>query len=403
MKAGLIIVLSLLAGALVAGLLMEDPGYVLINVRGYVIEMSVPILLAGIVLIYLALRALIQLWRTPRKLGRAAGQHRKARAEKQLARGLTLVAGGDWQRGERLLGRSARRSGTPLIGYLSAARAAQEQGQPQRRDAWLKLAAEEDDKPAPAVLLTTAELQMDSGEVAAARRTLDRLREIAPRHPRSLQLLSRALAELKDWQALKALIPDLLKTKALTEADLDRTVEQAYSGVLQQLAAERDYEGLLRLWRQLPKRQRDRAGLFHAYAEAVIACGRDGEAELMIRRRLKRAWQAGLVDLYARLKTDDPAKHLAHAEAWLHQRSEDPELLLAVARLSMRSELWGKARSYLESSLAIRPTPAGYALYGELLGKLGEEANATEAYRKGLALSSRSEALPALPAGEPRR
>ena len=39
----------------------------------------------------------------------------------------------------------------------------------------------------------------------------------------------------------------------------------------------------------------------------------------------------------------------------------------------MANELWGKARSYLESSLALAPTADAYALYGRLLTELGED------------------------------
>ncbi len=50
----------------------------------------------------------------------------------------------------------------------------------------------------------------------------------------------------------------------------------------------------------------------------------------------------------------------------------------------MANELWGKARSYLESSLALAPVPDAYALYGRLLTQLGEDERARSAFRSGL-------------------
>ena len=50
----------------------------------------------------------------------------------------------------------------------------------------------------------------------------------------------------------------------------------------------------------------------------------------------------------------------------------------------MANELWGKARSYLETTLAIRPEPQSFALYGELLDQLGEPEAAARAYQAGL-------------------
>jgi hypothetical protein len=57
----------------------------------------------------------------------------------------------------------------------------------------------------------------------------------------------------------------------------------------------------------------------------------------------------------------------------------------------MANELWGKARSYLESSLALAPDPSSYALYGRLLTQLGERERAESAFRSGLGLLSQTD------------
>ena len=67
--------------------------------------------------------------------------------------------------------------------------------------------------------------------------------------------------------------------------------------------------------------------------------------------------------------------------AWLARRGDDPVLLLAAAKLCIQNHLWGKARSYLESSLALRPVAEGYRVYGQLLEKMGEPDAAAEAFR----------------------
>jgi HemY protein len=62
----------------------------------------------------------------------------------------------------------------------------------------------------------------------------------------------------------------------------------------------------------------------------------------------------------------------------------------------MACELWGKARSCLESSLGLSPSPEAYALYGDLLTQLGEHEAALAAFRAGLELVSPT-AVPAMP------
>ena len=64
-------------------------------------------------------------------------------------------------------------------------------------------------------------------------------------------------------------------------------------------------------------------------------------------------------------------------------------MLLAAGRACIRNELWGKARSYLESSLAIRPTPVAYHDLGQLMLQLDEKDAATLAFSRGLTLSNK--------------
>ena len=122
MKFGIIVVLVLFASAFAAHFLLADPGYVAINFRGYVIEMTVPVLAGLAVTLVLLVWLVRKIIIAPRRLGEAAGRYRSARAGQKLTRGLIAVAEGDLARGERLLGRAASTSDSPLFNYLQAAR-----------------------------------------------------------------------------------------------------------------------------------------------------------------------------------------------------------------------------------------------------------------------------------------
>ena len=120
-------------------------------------------------------------------------------------------------------------------------------------------------------------------------------------------------------------------------------------------------------------------------------------AERVLRKTLAGNWDRDLVLDYGRLETVQTAKQLSQAETWLKTHPNDPALLFTAARLAMRSELWGKARSYLESSLAIEPRIDAYHLYGQLLDTMGESEGAASAFRLGLNLATGTdEVLPKL-------
>src|SRR5690606_35107447 len=186
MRAGLWAVAALFLGAFAAHFLLQDRGYVLINFRGYAIEMSVPGLLLVLIAAYAVVRALAAVWNAPRRIGTALTERRTRKAGTRLTRGLMHIAEGDWARAERLLTRGANTSEAPLISYLMAARAAQLQGSRARRDEWLALAHRQLPRAEKTVLLTQAELQLQDGQYQAALATAERVRQSSPNHPIAL-------------------------------------------------------------------------------------------------------------------------------------------------------------------------------------------------------------------------
>jgi HemY protein len=392
MRFGLLLLIALALGAIGAHWLLADQGYVLVDVRGWTFETSVPGLVIALVLLYVLLRLLVWVFRAPRRVGEAVGDFRMRRSQRHLDNAFAAIAEGKWGTGERLLGRAARGPAS-LAGYLAAARAAQEQHALDRRDEWLRLAYQADPTATPAVLLTQAELQLDSGQLEEALATLQQLESVNSGHPRGLALQARALERLGDWSGLEALLPRLRRSKALDDAAAQQLESRAGQA---RLAAAADPDALQQAWQALRRELKHQPELVESYARSALRLGASNQAEPVLRRALKSSWTPALVALYGRLETSDAAAQLAHAEKWLNQRPEDAELLLACGRLCLKNELWGKARSYLETSLAIRPQPETWRIFGELLVQLGESGAASEAFRQGL--NAASAGAPALAA-----
>jgi HemY protein len=389
-------VVALVLGALGAHFLLQDRGYVLIEFRGYVVEMSVPALVVLLVAAYALVRAGIALWRAPRRLGAAVAERRARGAGDKLTRGLIQLSRGDWARGERLLTRSIRGSDAPLPHYLMAARAAQHQGSIERRNEWLKLAFEALPDAEGAILMTQAELQAANGEHEAALASLRRITEKQPDNPIAVGLLAKTYHMLGDERALLELLPQLSK------ADLEPGEKAALIvAALEAASAASDFDeaGLATRWAQVAGEWRQSPGVLAWRARALDVLGKGDQAESELRKALKREWHPELVRAYGEITTSDRRKQLKQAEGWLKEHAEDGVLLLSAARLCLANELWGKARSYLESSLAVSPDAGAYALYGKLLAQLGEDQAAAAAYKRGLGLVSAVDMdLPALDA-----
>jgi HemY protein len=393
MKFGLIVVIALVVSALAAHFLLQDPGYVVINFRSYLIEMSVPILLAIMILIIIGVWLLVKVFRAPKKLGEAAGRYRTGRAGQRLTRGMIEVAEGNFAKGERLLTRAAKVSDAPLLNYLQAARAAHLLGQNDRRDNWLKEAYEHTPEAANAVLLTQAELQLDQGQFEQALATLRRLEENSPNHSHALALLGRLYYRLEDWNHLSKLLPRLRKQGRVKSRTLDKWSQRVLIEKLDQCS---DGDAVVAEWKSIPKGLRQDLPLLEAYYQNLLRTGMHEKAEKDLAAEIKREWRGSLVRLFGMVQGPDATKQLKRAENWLTSHGEDADLLLTAARLCLKNELWGKARSYLETVIAIRPTPEAYQEYGRLLNQLGEGDAAAEAYSVGLGMVAKSP-LPAIP------
>lgn len=393
MKFGIIVVAALFMSAIAAHFLLSDPGYVVINFRGYRIEMSVPVLVLAIAALFFSIWAIRKIIVAPRRIGEAAGRFRSARSGQKMTRGMIAVAEGNLARGEKMLGRSASSSDSPLFNYLQAARAAHLQGKDERRDEWLRLAYKETPEAANAVLLTQAEFQLDRGHNEQALATLRQLDENSKDHGHALALMGRLYFELEDWTALRDLLPRLKKHAQVNPEKLNIWTIRVHCESLD-IAA--DGNAIETAWKGVSKAHKADMSLLEAYYNGLMRVDMHAKAEKQLVAALKSEWRGPLVRLFGLVEGLDASKQLKRAEGWLAKHGEDPDLLLTAARLCLRNELWGKARSYLETVISLRPTPEAYQEYGSLLNQMGDADAAANAYRDGLGMVAASP-LPAIP------
>ena len=314
MKFGIIFVVALIVSAFSMHFLLADPGRVLIDFHGYLVEMTVPVLAllaAGLVLAAWLIRKIIV---APRRLGEAAGRYRSARSGQKLTKGMIAVAEGNLARGEKMLARAASTSDSPLFNYLQAARAAHLQGRDDRRDEWLRLAYEETPEAANAVLLTQAEFQLDRGQNEQALATLRRLEEDSKDHAQALALMGRLYFTLEDWDALTEILPRLRKSTQIKPEILEKWTVRVHKEALDKAA---DAEVLDHAWKAVPRSLRSNITLLESYYQGLMRAGLNDRAEKELAAALKTNWRAQLVRLFGLVKATDATKQLKRAEGWL--------------------------------------------------------------------------------------
>lgn len=387
---GIVIVLLAAAGLSLA--LMEESGYVLVGYGHWTVETSVAVAVIVTVVLFIALhyalRSLAGLRSVPRRIRLWRRIKRGERARRLLSRGLVELAEGDWVAAEKHLLRHVSESDSRLLNYLGAARAAQQQGDSERRDIYLQQAHNSMPEADVAVGLTQADLQMAQGQYEQALATAMHLQQVAPRHVHVLKLLAKLYRELRDWERLNDLLPDLKRRHVLEEADLQRLRREVALERMGAAVREGDAGRLQEVWRQIPKNLHRDADLALAYARHLVELGDDAAAERFLRDTLEALWDERLVGLYGEVSGSDAARQLARAESWLSEHPHQAALLYTLARLSLRNQLWGKARGYLESSISAGPTVAAYCELGALMERMGDTEQALSCYRNGMRLAT---------------
>lgn len=390
MRMGVLFCILILATA--AGILLrQDPGYALFAYKQWTMEM--PLWLA-----ILAILILIMLTILFSSLGHAFSntvnhlqemwhyRHIKM-SRRQTDKGLIELAEGRWNNAERFLIKGAKYSDTPLINYLSAAKAAEESGSINRRDKYLQLASNFSEGSELAVGLTQAQLQFNEGQWGQSRDILEKLHQQEPNNVQILKYLSMVYEAEGDYQAILNLLPLLRKNQVMRSVFLDQLELKAYQSLLpKHMHAGKPGEGIqdtLHFWKKAPRHIRNNAVLLAEYCSLLINQGLHSEAEHLIKDALKKGLDNHLVYLYGVIK-HDPKKQLAFAESFLSEAIDNSVLLLTLGKLAFANQLWGKARDYLEKSISLKPTPEAYQTLARVYDHMGLTEKQNQCYKNGL-------------------
>ena len=378
----------------------DDPGYVLLGYGNYSIETSVAIFaVASIAIIFVSyylIRLLGGIVHSPSNYRKWQGRRRDRVANTALTRGLLAQAEGKWRQSEKALLTYAKKTES-AVNYLAAAKSAQAQGANERMNQYLDMAQETEPTANSAIRLTQAELLIDSRQFDRAEAALARIRQEDPKNTRALILLTKLCQESNNWDRLSELLYDLKRNKIYTLDVYNHLEKQVHTELLRKNCESNSLIEVRNSWSIVPKNLQKDADLIAVFAKKLIDEGQPQEAEPLLRTAIKQHYSDQLVYLYGLLYTANPYSELSAAEKWHKEHEKNSTLLLSLGRLSSRSELWGKARSYLESSVEFGGGPEAYHALAQVLEHIDEPELAADAYRKGLEIAS-GKGLPELAA-----
>jgi HemY protein len=387
----LVFAFSILLAAIILGVqLNKDPGYVLIALNHWTIETTFWLLIFSLILSFLILHLFLRfchkLFNTPKSISLWRSKRQSLKAQAITRKGLIEYSEGYWSKAKNHLIQALPNTDTPLLNYLTAARAAQKMGDSQLRDDFLREAQQSMPEAKIAVELTQAQLQLANHQWEQALATLRHLHDIAPRHPYVLKLLMELYQEVKDWHQLIGLLPALKKYQVVDPKEFDLVQHNAYLQAFIDLARQNHFEAVSALFASLPKQLATDPSIVAEYAQFLLKNKEYTAARDLLRRCLKRDFHPQLITLYSALPNDE--EQLRFAESLLKKNTHSAILYMCLGQLCIKQQLWGKAKSYLEQSNQIEPSPLNYLTLGTLYERLDDSVLACSHYKKGLELAS---------------
>lgn len=369
----LVLLISVWVGIKIA----QDPGYLLMAYRKWTIEMPLWFAFLGLLILLVLFYVVLGFWRNLRNIParwQLRSQKRKQKKLENLSHEafLALVAG-DWSSAQKKLSKASAYTYLAWFYNLGAAFSAHRLANFEQRDLYLQKVADTSLEAKIAVNLMRARFDYDQQPIQAAT-LLEHVRQLAPKQPYTLRLLAQTYEKLQDWNNLLELLPRLRKLNVFSASELENLEIKIYSGLLHS-AEYSDLSSLQMVWKSAPRHARQNPDLIASYVSLLLAKGANKEAEEQLGTSLQHVWNKKLLKLYGFILSNKPEQQLSTAEKWLPNHKSDATLLFVLGHLSVRNQLWGKARSYFEASLTIEPQQQTYLELGQLLEHLGENKN----------------------------
>ena len=379
-------------GALLAQVLLQDPGYVLVRYRGSDYTTTVA---AGIGILLATLFAIVLLWTLLRLPFRAWKRHRERQARAKLTDGLAAYQRGEYARAESLLKQAADGGDAEAVARAHAARAAQARGDDAAAAAHAEALGERHPG-TQAVLL--AQQSLARGDAHAALAALD-APQAQPLPPRGLRLRAEALAAAGRSHEAYGLLGALRQQRALPAAKLD-AMQAGWAA--QSLQEAGDANALADRWDALPQALRTSPEVVAAYAQRAAALRWDEAATRSLEQALDAQWNEELAALYGALPVSRLEHRRAQLERWLPAHPSSPALLLAAARIAQAQGQWPQADAWLHRAIAQGAGAPAWEALGDGALQAGDETRARLAYANALR-SQRGDALHELPGRDLRQ
>ena len=389
------ILFLLLVGLIIAGfglVIMREAGFVVFSYGDTTVEIKLINFYFAVIALFIALYILFRLlgyiFRLPALLHNKRQQKRQLEIMHGIESSILDASEFNWEAAMRNSATHVKHSPIKRAQQILAARFANNSGNIQAREKHLAMLRKLENGKALANSFE-AEFALEDSQPEKA---LSLLRDQNEDNLYNLNSLARAYIETDNIEGVERVLPKLHVHTGKTKW-IKQTVFACLDWLIHYHDESAHAEQLAELWKTYAKHIQAEPGMLRQYVHALTKNRQDVLAEQIITTRLKESWDEQLIREYGVLTLDNVEQRIKQAEAWLNEHKESAGLLLTLGRLNKHEKLWGKAKSYLESSLSRKPLAETYAELADLHEFLDEPTEARKCAKKGLHIATRDQAI----------
>lgn len=376
---------GLFAAAVAVTMFAHNPGYVQFVFPPYKMEMSLTLfvltLLAVFVLAYLLVRMTFVTLNLPEYVRAFREERAASKGRSAMMDALKAYFEGRFAAAEKAAVRAMELGENSGLNPIVAARAAHEQREFDKRDAYLAQAEGKSVGESTMRLMAKAEFLLDQKQPQSALISLKELSDTGMhKHVGALGLELKAQQQARNWDAVLEVMTQMEKRNAIDKVVAVQMRQQAWLEKLGTQAT--DLPALRALWKAIPADIKRRSKIAAVAAQAFGKLGDCQSAQHLLTESLNAQWDSELVTLFGECYSDNNIAQIEQAERWLNQHTDDAGLMLALGKLCMHQKLWGKAQSYLDASLSLKTSRAAFTALGQLAEKMGKQEHALAYFQK---------------------
>lgn len=368
---------ALIGAAIVAPVLLADPGRVVVGIGPWLIETSFLALVLAVVLGWAVLGMLWAIIRWPAKL---LAHRREVRSRHQLEEGFLALIEGEWQRAEQSFSQSLSHQKS-VAGLLGAAKAAQARSDYEARDAWLARATTRFGRKHFVTEFARAQLAMEAGRLDEAIALFERLHLKKQKHLGVLRALLQAYQDSGRWRSLRELTP-ALKRAGMIDGDKAQALVQL--AAQKELSRCEDHGQLLDAWKSLSRKHRQEPAMVLAFSQRAHALGHHEKASQLLKKQLDLGLSAEVLRAYRLSDDASRPSRILELEKRLKSHPDHPLLLETLGFLYLDDRQYEKAERCLLQVVQKTPSAELHTALGRLMDRQGNVEASARYYRNAL-------------------